>query len=259
VPPARSFRLAALGAVVVLAASGCATGPRPSLGDVADLGGATGSPVANPAIDTVVSTLEQTAADDTGTFTATYKITRKLGGATTTATVVHDKAATSVTVGDVRFLIGDELDTCSLSKKTCEDGTLDARISDYSIGSGFWAANPARALRVSSTRTTAAPTASSKTVGGVTATCVTVPVGGGSEVYCSVPGGPLAVWNTAAVDVELQSFAKTADQAAFSVPGTDASIDPGEDDNATDDNGDPEGAQLPPPSGVTTTVTTLAP
>jgi len=102
-------------------------------------------------------------SDTTEPFTATYQVTRKLGPNTTTATVVQDGDRRSVTVGDVRFLHTEQDATCVLSTRVCEPGVQDARISDYSIGSAFWADGPARALRVAMTRRAGAPVASTQT------------------------------------------------------------------------------------------------
>ncbi len=200
-----------------LAVAGCATGPRPTLqksdaGVGADLGGATGTPSGDAGADGVLSLLEGVAATH---FTATYHITRKLGPEETDATVVQDGASRSITVGDVRFLHTDADETCSVSSASCEPGTLDARISDYSIGSAFWSASPARALRVAMTRRSGPPVASTQTVAGQSAQCVDVPVGAGVEHYCATTLGPVARWDTAAVAVELTGITESSDAAAF--------------------------------------------
>ena len=123
----------------------------------------------------------------------------------------------SVTVGDVRFLHTEQDATCVLSTRVCEPGVQDARISDYSIGSAFWADGPARALRVAMTRRAGAPVASTQTIAGQDAQCVDVPVGAGVEHYCATPAGPVARWDTAAVNVELTGFNREPDQSAFDV------------------------------------------
>jgi hypothetical protein len=176
------------------------------------LGGNAGTPSGDAGADSVLRLLEGNPASD---FTASYHITRKLGPNETDATVVQDGADRSITVGDVRFVHTTDDQTCSVSAQTCAPGTLDARISDYSIGSSFWAAGPARALRVALTRRSGPPVASTQTVGGQSAQCVDVPVGAGVEHYCATPQGPVARWDTAAVGVELTAFAPDADANAF--------------------------------------------
>ncbi len=203
-------------AAVAVAAAGCATGPRPHFADdtgsAALLGGNPGSPSGDAAADGVLALLEGANANS---FTATYHITRKLGPNETDATVVQDGDRRAITVGDVRFLHTTADETCSVSANTCEPGTLDARISDYSIGSAFWSGGPARALRVTMTRRSGPPVASTQTVGGQSAQCVDVPVGAGVEHYCATDAGPVARWDTAAVKVELTAFSPTADDSVF--------------------------------------------
>ena len=201
--------------VLVTAAAGCALGPRPHLTEpAAALGGAPGTPSGDAGADRVLALLEAVSNEP---FTATYQVTRKLGPNVTTATVVQDGDRRSITVGDVRFLHTDHDATCVLSTRVCEPGVQDARISDYSIGSAFWADGPARALRVAMTRRAGPPVASTQPIAGVDAQCVDVPVGAGVEHYCATPVGAVARWDTAAVDVELSTFAAAPDQSAFDV------------------------------------------
>ncbi len=75
------------------------------------------------------------------------------------------------------------------------------------------------ALRVDFSRKSAATVATDQTFAGATATCVEVPLGGGSDHYCATPAGPAALWDTAAIHVELTGLTDTADPAAFQVPG----------------------------------------
>ena len=46
-----------------------------------------------------------------------------------------------------------------------------------------------------------------------------MPVGGGEETYCVTGDGLLALLDTAAMHIELTSFAPEADSAAFARPG----------------------------------------
>jgi hypothetical protein len=210
-----------IGVMAVVATSAlltsCFTGSRPHLNDAdSTLGGRPGTPSGDAGADTVLGLLEGTAGAQ---FTATYRIVRKLGPNETNATVVQDGDTRSVTVGDIRFLHTSTDQTCSISADACEPGTLDARISDYSVGSAFWAGGPARALRVAMTRRSGPPVASTQTVGGQTAQCVDVPVGPGVEHYCVTPLGPVARWDTAALTVELTTMTNTPDATAFTAPG----------------------------------------
>jgi hypothetical protein len=210
----RRWVAALAGALFVLTA--CVTGQRPTLGASVPVGGGAGTPVGDGPTDAVLQRLENVEGK---TFTASYRVVRKFGDKSTTATVVQDGDKVSVTVGDVRFLLGDRTVTCSLASGHCEDGTLDARISDYTIPSTFYAESPARALRVDYSRKTADTVAAEQSFASVTATCVEVPLGGGSDHYCATPVGTVALWDTAAIRVELTGLSDNADPAAFDVPG----------------------------------------
>jgi hypothetical protein len=204
--------------MVAVVVTGC-SGARPTLEKAAaapDLGGAPGTPSGDAGTDAVLKLLE---GADASTFTARYHITRKLGPLSTDAAVVQQDGTRSITVGDVRFLHTDHDVTCSLSDDACEPGTLDARISDYSVGSAFWASGPARALRVAMTRRSGPPVASTQDVAGQSTQCVDVPVGAGVEHYCATSLGPIARWDTAAVAVELTGLNPAADATAFTEPG----------------------------------------
>jgi hypothetical protein len=56
---------------------------------------------------------------------------------------------------------------------------------------------------------------SSETVAEHPATCVTVPSGQGDERTCATPEGLLALWDTAAVTIQLQDLKTSADEADF--------------------------------------------
>ena len=205
----------ALAVVVVVAGvvgGGCGVGERPTLVEAGAIGGEAGEPTGNQAADDVLGLLE---GDLPGEVTANYSITTKLGGTTRPARVVRSGDRLSVTIGDVRFLrdAGDQ--TCDLATGSCEDGLQEARVSDTAVTSQFYAAAPARVLRVSLARATGEPVGSSETVAEHPATCVAVPSGQGDERTCVTPEGLLALWDTAAVTVQLQDLTAAADEADF--------------------------------------------
>lgn len=178
-------------------------------------GGERGTPTGDPNVDAVLQLLE---SDPTVPFTAGYSIVRRLGDVATEATVAADDTGRrSVTVGDVRFLTdGEGSLTCVLGgAESCEEGTLDARVSDTGVTSGFFADTPARRLRVAWARSTGDTTAETADIAGVDASCVTVPIGDGSETYCAAPAGILARWAAADVLVELALLVPTADDERF--------------------------------------------
>ncbi len=68
-------------------------------------------------------------------------------------------------------------------------------------------------------RESSPPTVDTAQLAGIGADCLHVPVGGGEETYCVTGDGLLALLDTAAMHIELTSFAPEADPAAFSRPG----------------------------------------
>ena len=212
----RRFLVAAGITCVLVLLAGC-TGKRGSLAPSASAatGGDTGVPVGDAAVDAVLSSLERTM---TTSFTADYAIARKLGATRATALVSRAPLATSVTIGDIRFVHADIDHTCVLSANTCEDTINDARISDLGLASSFWREAPARSLRVAYSRRAGAPVGSDETIAGQPAHCAAVPVGTGVEHYCSLDTGAVARWDTAYVTVELTSWEPAVRQEAFEIP-----------------------------------------
>jgi hypothetical protein len=200
------------GAVALALLVACGVGERPRLVEPNAIGGQPGTPTGVDEVDAVLHLLEGEQAPQ---LTATYTITTKFGSSNRPATVVRDGNRRSVTIGDVRLLTDGGRQTCDLTTGACEDDLHEQRVSDSGVTSGFWAASPAQALRIALSRATGPTSASTGTVAGQPATCVTVPSGQGSETTCATPAGIVARWDTAAIDVELTSFAPTADGAAF--------------------------------------------
>jgi hypothetical protein len=211
----RHRRAAGALAVVVVAlvvGGGCGVGERPTLVEAGAVGGEPGTPTGTPAADEVLALLEGDLPD---AVTADYSITTKLGGTSRPARVVRSGDRLSVTIGDVRFLRDAGEQTCDLATGSCEDGLQEARVSDTAVTSQFYGAAPARVLRVSLARATGEPVGSSETVAEHPATCVTVPSGQGDERTCATPEGLLALWDTAAVTIQLQDLKTSADEADF--------------------------------------------
>ncbi|HEX9260621.1 MAG TPA: hypothetical protein VF855_13865 [Acidimicrobiales bacterium] len=211
--PAR--RLLVVTALAVVTLTGCVTGERPTLGPMPDLGGSTGTPVGDAGVDKVLGLLEAAQRGSPTTFTAVYGVTRKLGPLSVSGTVVRDGGNLSITLGDVRYLVGGASKTCTVSTGACEAGLLEQRTSDVTVGSGFFAASPARALRVAYARKTGPAVPSQQTVAGIAVDCVDILAGAGTERYCATPAGPLALWDTADKTVTLAKFETTADPNAF--------------------------------------------
>ncbi len=191
--------------------SGCFTGQRPTLAPPA-VGGLPGMPTGDANIDAVLSRLER---GDQVVFTANYTITRSVGSVVTEAIVTQDATRTAITVGRTRFLSLGSLQTCNLDVKTCEEGWLDARISDTGVTHGFYQDVPARRLRVASTRKTGPTTATTETIAGYPAACVSVPIGAGAEVYCANDLDLIARWTAADLQIELTALSPSTAEEQF--------------------------------------------
>ena len=191
--------------VMAIAATGCMTGPRPTLVD---------RPVDDdPAVAAVLERLDRAEG---ATFTATYLIVTKYGGATTRAVVTQDGERRSTTVGTVRFII-DEVGsrTCDTVTGTCSTGIDDAATSDVQVTHQFWYRAMANRLRTDAERNIAPATQSTYEVAGRTATCVAVPVVGGQKSYCAFDSGVLAGYDGADLTIDVTEYSDVSDQTLF--------------------------------------------
>ena len=201
-------------AVSATTLTGCLTGERPTLADGADA--ATG----DAAVDAVLERLD--LAED-AVFTASYDVTNNFGPLTKEATVTQlGDGRRSVTVGDVRFLLGgDRTATCTLGTdvETCSTTIDDVRLSDLQITHRFYARSAASRLRTDASRRVGDTEGYTADIGGQTATCVSVPVSGGTKVWCALDAGPLASYQGPDVIVTLTSFSPDGDEALLSPVG----------------------------------------
>lgn len=177
-------------------------------------------PTGDPAVDAV---LELLTRDPSDAFTARYLITTKFGGAQTAAVVTQDAGlGRSVTIGDVRYLVGPgdvDVRTCDLADGSCRAGTDESKVSDLLLTSSFFGASPAARLRQHAAVKVATPTGSSETIAGRPATCVAVPVTGGTTTYCALEPGILARMDTADLAIELTELSDTVDESLFAEDG----------------------------------------
>ena len=201
--------VATFGLVILL--SGCFTGKRPSVvSDPFPAGKSTG----DPAIDQV---LDQLDMNNVGPYTAEYTVLTKFGNVTRPAVVAIDHDRRSVTVGQVRFLtINNAPQTCLLDTKDACSSSIDpARISDTQITPDFYGVDAARRLRRDAIGVIGASVSHVESIAGQSATCVDVPLPGGTSVFCVFAGGPLARLDDASVAIELTKFTPAVDEAAF--------------------------------------------
>ena len=204
----------ALFTVSGLALSSCATGPRPTLAE----GTSIDEPVGDSATDSVLANF---ALIDGAAFTASYTITNNFGPVIREAVITHDgEDQRSITVGEIRYLLTAEGSfTCRLLTGECADGANDATISDLQVTHQFYSRSAAARLRNDAGRRIGPTEGYTAEIAGVEANCVSVPVSGGSKVYCVTGTGLLAAYQGPDVLIELTEYSDQASADLFSRAG----------------------------------------
>lgn len=189
--------------------SGCITGQRPTLGESAIT-----DPSGNEAVDAVLERLDGVPFTQ---FTADYQIITRLGDITSSATVVQaEDSRRSITVNRVRFVIdGGTVATCNLDEGECEATLNDARVSDLLLTHNFYAASVATQLRADADRRIGDPVGYTIDQAGESATCVDLPVTGGTKVYCALDAGPLARYEANDKIIDLTGYTDRPDESLF--------------------------------------------
>ena len=198
--------------ILVLVASACQTGKRPSfVDDPFPKGSSTG----DAAIDAVLAKLDGVGDEP---FTAIYDVTTKFGNVTRTASVSVAPGRRSVTFGKVRFLSsGQSTSTCVFdASPLCSAGLEIVRISDTLVTPDFYALDAAKRLRRDAQSTVVPTVTRTETVGNQPATCVDLAVTGGTVIYCVLDSGLLAKIDDADVAVTLTSWVPAVTEALFS-------------------------------------------
>lgn len=190
--------------------AGCALGERPTLMPATTLAPAMANePTGVVAVDAL---LERLANAPNAVYTANYSITRLLGPVVAAAVVANTPGTTSITVRDVRYLIGAEgTQTCTLSTAACTSGIDAAPVADLSIAPGFSTESVSAQIRVSMSRRNGEPIMSSQVIAGQSSECVSIGVGAGTETYCVTASGPAALVDRADVRIELTGWTDAAD------------------------------------------------
>lgn len=209
----RTVRSLCLVAAATLLA-GCFTGER---GHFAEAAPTTVAGATDPAIAAVLAKLDVV---DQNAFTAQYNILMRFGAITSLATVAQSTpATTSVTIGPVRFLSdASRQQTCDVATATCVDGFDDARISNLVPTHDFYRTSVSARLRQDAATLSAPANASTRTIAGQVATCVTVPFEQGIKEYCALDNGLLAYQDTPDLQIDLTSLASEANPSLFT-PG----------------------------------------
>jgi len=212
--PSLRLALIALLSAATLGLAACATGPRPTLAEGTTLD----EPVGDAATDAV---LKNFAATDASAFTASYTITNNFGPVIKEAVVTHDGfERRSITIGEVRYLLTEEgSTTCRLLTGECAEGANDAAISDLQVTHQFYARSAVARLRNDSSRRVGPTDGYNAVFAGQEATCVSVPVSGGSKVYCVTTSGVLAAYQGPDVMIELTQYEDQVSEELFSRVG----------------------------------------
>ncbi|MBL6635673.1 MAG: hypothetical protein O3B40_02550 [Actinobacteria bacterium] len=190
--------------------SACATGPRPTL--VADI------PVNDAGI---VAVLDAFDLADSAEFTANYRITVNYGNVAVNASVTQKQRERSVTIGDIRYLVETgSTRTCMLSNSTCTQGLDDTKVSDVQITHQFWSRATAQRLRIDASRNIGPTEQYVAVFADADTNCVSVPVVGGTKVYCVTQDGVLAHYAGPDLLIELTEYSNEVDQTLFAIGGT---------------------------------------
>lgn len=207
-PGARLARVASLLAAAG-ALAGCFTGERPTLTP-------TEATTGDAAADAV---LERLARAGAAPFSADYSIATPLGEQADAVVAQAGATRRSVTIGGTRYLVdGATTATCAVDTGACT-GSLDpARISNLAVTPEFYDASAASRLRRDVGQRVAATEASTETIAGQPAACVTIPIARTATRYCALDAGPLASMRTTDVTIELTSFSPEPDPALLAEP-----------------------------------------
>lgn len=196
-------RRAIAAAIVALALAACSSGASTSQAT-------TGS----ADVDAIIRRIDGVSK---ATFTATYHLTRKLGNVTADARVSQAPPRRAIVVRNVKFIEGDISQTCDLTTKTCTDGIAAQRIADVSAGIGFYGPTAAIQIAVSLGRSSGKPAIDTRTLAGRPATCVAINVGGGTETYCVLDTGVVALIDRADVEVDLVTYSAESDPVTLAL------------------------------------------
>ena len=193
---------------------GCFTGKRPSFkDDPFPVGTMTG----DAAVDAVLTKLDAASA---GPITAAYSVLTKFGNTTSQAIVVLDAGNRSVVIGNVHYIDtpGAQATCAQDASVPCIDGLDASKVSNIGITIDFYAADTAKRLRRDFRSMIGPSTPHVETIADQTATCVDVPLSGGTAVYCVMDSGLIARLDDGDVAVNLTLFGAVADPNEFVFP-----------------------------------------
>jgi hypothetical protein len=195
--------------------AGCFTGKRPYFSNNETF--PPGSSSGDPAVDAVLARFDGVT---TGPATAAYNVLTKYGNVTNPALVALSPGKRSVMVGNTRYIqTEDTAVTCTEDRSiACVDGFDAQRISDTLLTVDFYAADTAKRLRRDAAAKIGPATGYDDVIADQPATCVDVPVVGGTAVYCVLANGLLAKVDDGDVFVTLTVFGESVDESVFTPP-----------------------------------------
>jgi hypothetical protein len=203
--------------VLAVFGASCALGERPTLESTPT---AVGTMTGDAAIDAVLTLLDQV---ESAVFTADYTAVIAFGSTASSITVTQDGSEPtnirrSVTIGDVRYIsTSDTRSTCSVSTANCSSGIDAALVSDTGVTPEFVFGDMAKRLRRDAMSLVGAGSPSTVQMPGGTASCVDVPVSGGTKQYCVFDDGVLARFVGADVTIDVTDRQPTVDESLFVV------------------------------------------
>jgi hypothetical protein len=209
------------GAVAFLLSSvllaGCFTGERPHFTDTTAL--PVGSTTGDANIDAVLTKFDGVTQ---GPVTVAYSVLTKYGNTTHQAVVELSGGNRNITIGNIRYIqAGTDSATCTIDGSVpCAAGINPQRVSDIGITVDFYAADAAKRLRRDAAAKIGPTTAATQTISQQPATCVQVPLAGGTAVYCVLDNGVLAKLDEGDVLITMTLYGPTADATHFVIPTT---------------------------------------
>ena len=158
---------------------------------------------------------------DSAEFTASYRINVNYGNTAATATVTQGEQERSITIGDTRYLIEtDRTRTCDLASSSCSQGLDDTKVSDLQVTHQFWSRATEQRLRIDASRNIGPSESYLAEFADTQVNCVSVPVVGGTKVYCATDEGVLAHYAGPDLLIELTDYSTTVNRELFSIGGT---------------------------------------
>ena len=209
--PVRRMAFVVATAFASIGTTGCMVGERPSFEQAPTAAGAL---TGDPSIDSVLSLLDSV---ESAVFSASYQALVVFNGVASSVTAAQASSTQrSMTIGDVRYVTDQNgTRTCSVAAGSCTPVLNAAAVSDTGVTPEFVFGDVARRLRRDANARIGPSVASTREVAGEQATCVDVPLSGGTKQYCALPNGVLARFVGADVTVDMTSYQRIVDPTLF--------------------------------------------